>query len=376
MLTLYIHIPFCVQKCPYCGFYSTGYSSAAADRFLDALEREALTRASRIRQRVIDTIYIGGGTPSVLSVPQTQRLMRSVRSAFTIARDVEWTVEVNSNSADTERLTAWRDGGANRLSIGMQSLDNGVLGSLGRVHTAEQAREVYARSRSLGFGNVSIDLMYGIPGQTEAQWTNTLASVLEMRPEHVSVYSLSLDEGSRFSAEAAAGRFALPDDDRTAAMYEQAAALLMRYGYERYELSNFALPGRACRHNSNYWARGEYFGLGPGAWSFLDGSRYRTVPDVPAYTEYLLAGKPAIDFTEAPGPLDAVRETMMLGLRTALGVDVERITCGLDAVSRTRLEQTIRSLVQAGLLCDQEGRIVLTDRGILLSNEVLARLAD
>jgi oxygen-independent coproporphyrinogen-3 oxidase len=374
MLSLYIHIPYCVGKCRYCGFYSTRYQPEQADAFIIALRREAAARQAELSNRVFHSIYIGGGTPTVLAGGQAGQIMEIVRQHFHIARDAEFTIEANPNTLTKQGLDTWREGGVNRLSLGVQSFSDEVLRVLGRLHTAVQAEDAFRLARGAGFQNIGIDLIYGIPGQTMPQWEETLVRAVNLRPEHLSAYGLSLDEGSQFSDEAALGTFALPDDDIVADMYNLAVTTLGNAGYGRYEISNFALPGFACRHNMNYWERGEYLGLGPGAWSFLSGMRSRTAADTAEYTRRLISGEPAVIEAESPGPVQASQETILLSFRTMKGMDLCRYQQDFGSRVFAQLEGAMAPLIAAGLIRIQDGRARLTDRGIMLSNEALSRL--
>jgi oxygen-independent coproporphyrinogen-3 oxidase len=274
MLSLYIHIPFCVKKCFYCGFYSTPYTALNADIFIDALRLEAAGLAGTYSEREFGSLYLGGGTPTVLSSHQLTAVISVARSHFTMAPDAEVTVEANPQSGSEPLLLALRKAGVNRLSIGVQSFSDRLLATLGRPHHAAQAGAVFQSARRCGFENVGIDLMYGIPGQTADDWSRTLDQAISLRPDHVSAYSLSLDEGSDYQQKAAAGLLHMPDDDAVADFYDTGVERLTAAGFLHYEISNFAQRGFECRHNLNYWRRGEYLGLGPGAWSFVAARRF------------------------------------------------------------------------------------------------------
>jgi oxygen-independent coproporphyrinogen-3 oxidase len=375
MLSLYIHIPFCVGKCHYCGFYSTIYTEQLATEYIAALRREAAAYASALKGRTFDSVYLGGGTPTVLSPSQLEKLIVTAHDFFQISRNAEFTAEANPNTVSGGQLTTLLEGGVNRLSLGVQSFSDDVLKTLGRRHNARQAADAFTIARNAGFASIGIDLIYGVPGQTEDEWNGTLDLTAGLQPEHVSAYSLSLDEGSRFMIEAEAGSFALPGDDRVAAMYEHAVEKLDLAGYGRYEISNFSRPGFACRHNMNYWARGEYLGLGPGAWSFIGGTRYHAIADVREYSSRLNAGLPVIVDEEAAGPRQAANESVMLGLRTGRGVDLARFGRDFGDGALRQLEHNAASLREAGLLVREQGRIRLTNRGFLLATEALSRLS-
>ena len=374
MLSLYIHVPFCVRKCRYCGFYSTEYSSGSADAFISGLKHEVEQYRNDFRRRLFTSIYIGGGTPTILSPEQFGLLVGVIRDNFLFTDGVEFTVEANPNTVTHEKLSLMRSQGVNRLSLGVQSFSDEILQTLGRLHTAKQAADAFRVARSVGFKNISIDLIYGIPGQTADHWEEALDAAIALKPEHVSAYNLSLDAGSQFMRESEAGEFALPDEEICAAMYERAVITLNNAGYVRYEISNFSLPGYECRHNMNYWERGEYLGLGPGAWSFISGRRYANIADTLEYVQRLSSGRTIIDDQEIVGPRSSAREMVLLSLRTSQGLDLSRFEQEFGPDPLRRLERNAVPLRDAGLLRVKDGRLTLTDRGILLLDEALARL--
>jgi oxygen-independent coproporphyrinogen-3 oxidase len=375
MLSLYIHVPFCVKKCRYCGFYSTPYAPGRVDEFLSNLIREAEMYRNDFSQHPFSSIYIGGGTPTVLSPSQFGQLVRVIKEHFPIEDNVEFSVEANPYTVTSEKLSFLLAQGVNRLSLGVQSFSDEILETLGRLHTGEQAADAFRLARIAGFKNIGVDLIYGIPGQTATHWEETLDAAISLRPEHVSAYSLSLDEGSQFLREAETGRLTMPVDEVIAAMYERAVIKLNNAGYGRYEISNFTLPGHECRHNMNYWDRGEYLGLGPGAWSFISGRRYANISDMTEYAQRLSNGLSAVESRETIGPELSATETIFLGLRTMKGLDLLRFEQEYGADLLRRLEKNAALLRDAGLLRMTEGRLRFTDRGILLSNEALARLS-
>ena len=297
MLSLYIHVPFCVRKCPYCGFYSTPYSLKSADDYIVSLGKEALRYKHDFNNRVFKTIYIGGGTPTVLSQGQSLGIIKVIKDHFQQTEGAEFTIEANPNSATKQSLSLWRSLGVNRLSLGIQSFSDDVLHQLGRLHTGGQAIDAFQLSRSAGFHNIGIDLIYGIPGQTKEQWEETLVLATELAPEHISIYSLSLDGESESNSVPILENL-LPDDETTAEKYEFAVSVLRDSGYSRYELSNFSLPGLECRHNMNYWEQGEYLGLGPSASSFISRRRFHTVSDLEEYTRRLAGDEPIVEDSE------------------------------------------------------------------------------
>ncbi len=374
MLSVYIHIPFCVRKCSYCGFFSTRYDSAVADSFLSALEREIKNNTGILREGRIESLYIGGGTPTTLSSGQLSRLFDLVEAHIPLTADAEVTVEANPNTVSPGTLELLRERVVTRLSLGVQSFSDEVLVSLGRAHTAGQAVAAVHAARAAGFKNISIDLIYGIPRQTHRQWQQTLETALSLEPDHCSAYGLSFDEGSHFSREALNGRVALPDDETVTRMYAVAVERLAGAGYRQYEISNFCVPGRECRHNSNYWDRGQYLGLGPGAWSFIGERRSSNRANVGEYISHIVNGLPVVDTLEVLSHDQAVSETLFLGLRRTIGIDLDRFGQLAGATAREALRKRIRELDGSGLFELTDRRLTLTERGFLLSNEALARI--
>ncbi len=375
MASLYVHIPFCVKKCFYCGFYSTPYTSQNAGRFLDALRRETADRAGMFSDRTFASLYLGGGTPTVLSSLQLTTLIGIVRAHFTIAPDAEITAEANPQSGTEPLFHGLRMLGVNRLSIGVQSFSDRLLTLLGRPHSVEDALDAFQCARRSGFDNIGIDLIYGIPGQTLEDWRRSLDQAVALKPTHISAYSLSLDEGSIYQQKAAAGLFHLPEDDAVAAQYDACVERLTAADFLHYEISNFAKPGFACRHNLNYWSRGEYLGLGPGAWSFVASRRSRSVPDLKSYCARLHAGLPIYVEEEEVGGAEAFLETVMLGLRTRNGIELERLAREFGPLLRDRLLTQAAPMLSRGLLRNEGRRLFLTESGMVLSNEVMRRLS-
>jgi oxygen-independent coproporphyrinogen III oxidase len=374
MLTAYIHIPFCVNKCPYCGFYSTCYDATLADRFLSALDIEMRSRSGVLQDRPLSSVYIGGGTPTTLSPSQFSRLFDLITEHLPLTADAEITVESNPGTISEGTLDLLKDRGVTRFSIGVQSFSDQVLASLGRVHSAGSAIAALHAARKAGFRNIGIDLIYGVPGQSEALWRRTIETALSLEPDHISAYSLSLDEGSLLNREALAGRFMLPDDEVVERMYVAAIRSLGDAGFRHYEISNFCVPGRECRHNSNYWERGEYLGLGPGAWSFIGDRRSMTIANVNEYITRMTGGIPTVATGEVLDRDQAAAETLLLGLRRTAGIDLDHYDRMFGPDATDDLRKKIRKLDAAGLFQIENTRLSLTTRGLLLSNEALASI--
>ncbi|HTG81218.1 MAG TPA: radical SAM family heme chaperone HemW, partial [Geobacteraceae bacterium] len=268
--SLYIHFPFCLKKCLYCDFNSLAGSRIKAGDYIAAAVREMALRAEKVAAPVsAPTLYIGGGTPSLMEPSLVGRLIDTAARLYGLAAGAEITLEANPGTLTAEKLAGYRAAGVNRLSLGVQSFDDAMLGVLGRVHTAREALDSYATARATGFVNIGIDLIHSLPGQTPEMWRGELTRAIDLGPEHVSAYGLTVEEGTPFQRLESDGRLSLPDEDAAVTMFRETGAVLGRAGYERYEISNFARPGFRSRHNQVYWRRGNYLGFGAGAHSFL-----------------------------------------------------------------------------------------------------------
>ncbi len=374
MISLYVHIPFCVKKCRYCGFFSTQYDQHDADEYLQALGQEAVGYADLYRNASFSTVYIGGGTPTACSPEQLNALMSLLNRSLPIAAGAERTIEANPNSLSADHLSALRKSGINRISLGVQSFSDEVLKFLGRIHDSDTAVRAFRQARNAGFDNISIDLIYGIPSMSDHQWQETVSQAIELEPQHISAYCLSLDDGSRLKKEVDAGGITMPGDESTAAQYDAAVVLLRRAGYERYEVSNFAKPGYECRHNINYWERGEYLGLGPGAWSCIGRRRWRSVPDVETYCSRIRSGSPVIEEEEAIDQDQEARELLMLALRTSKGLDLDRYETAFGIDRGRELREKAEPLIKTGLAIVEQGQLRLSNHAFLIAHEVFLRL--
>lgn len=343
---LYIHIPFCAQKCAYCDFASWAGREAAWEAYFRNLEAELDSWISRVGNE-FSTAFIGGGTPSLAPAEYIVRIARKLKCG-------EFTIEANPGTLTPEKLRAYRECGIDRLSMGVQSFDDGLLRRIGRIHTVRQADDAFRMARQAGFDNINLDLMYALPGQTMDKWRATLEAAARLEPEHISAYSLIIEEGTPIA------RWAKPmDDDTVNEMQRTCTAFLERHGYARYEISNYARPGRECRHNICYWTRGDYIGVGCAAHSLFDGKRFCNTVDLDAY----LAGERVTERT-ALDEADAIEETVMLGLRMTKGIPVE---CVPDMKSAQRL-------IMGGLAQMADGRFFLTERGLELQNAAVLEL--
>jgi oxygen-independent coproporphyrinogen-3 oxidase len=367
---LYLHVPFCARLCPYCDFDTQDHDLQLIAPYANALARE-IGLAPRLR---VHSIFFGGGTPSLLRPEQLAAVLDACRAHFALDAGCEITVECNPNNVREVRLAGYRAAGVNRLSVGVQAMDDAALRLLGRQHTAERVRQAVATARAVGFDDLSLDLMYGLPGQSLAIWEASLDAVLALGPEHLSCYLLTLEEGTPMGQQVARGELAIPDDDLIAAQYELARARLAAAGLHQYEISNWSRPGRESRHNLGYWRSEPYLGLGPGAVSSLDGLRRKVTPDVGAYLSAVAAGRQLYVEEETLDVATQRREALMLGLRLRAGIvpDAYRQRFGVPIADLCG--PALDELLAAGFLEWLDGRLRLADRALLVSNEVLVRL--
>ncbi len=382
-LSLYAHIPFCIVKCGYCDFNSyaldalTEKGRAGGDwarRYADALTEELRGRAKRLslEGREVDTIFFGGGTPSLFPPEETGRVLRLIHELFEVSPGCEITIEANPGAAEAERFGALGEAGVNRISVGVQTFDDDALKRLDRVHTGDDAREAVRAARRAGFSNLSLDLMFGIPHQTAEAAARDVEQAVRLAPEHLSAYELTIEPGTAFHAKRARGELGgLPDEETALRMWEMRDSALAAAGYERYEISNFARPGFACRHNLNYWRRGDCLGVGAGAHSLMAGRRFwnHARPDVYAAN----AGDPTAGEERVDAPRKAMGEALMLGLRMKEGVSLNRIARESGANPEEAFGELLRQLEDAGLAVRARGRLRLSEKGTLLANQVLAK---
>ena len=371
-LGAYVHLPFCVERCGYCSFNTAPYTPGGLDRFLSALIRECDLAAAApwARGVTLDTVFLGGGTPSLLDAAQMTRVLAHLGARLALEPSAEVTAECNPDDLTVERLAGYRRAGVTRISLGVQSLDDAVLPRLDRRHSASQARRAFAAVREAGFGNVSVDLIYGLPGLDLATWTVTVREALAWQPDHLSAYALTLDEGSRWHA---AGVGSLPGEETVTAQYWTLARLAAEAGFEHYEVSNYARPGFRSRHNQRYWRWQEYLALGPGACGFLGRVRYGNVKPVERYCSLVEAGRLPLQSHEVLTDRQALAERLILGLRTSDGIPAERLAerCALE---RDRLPRALDAWRERGLLVERDGRVRLTEAGFLLSDALFTEL--
>ena len=370
-IALYIHFPFCRRRCSYCSFVSYQGRESDIPQYVKALNKELLLRSAGQR---VSSIYFGGGTPSLLSPGQIHEILSVVHSHFAVDQASEVTLEANPGTVDDIYLAAVRKAGINRLSLGLQSLDDGELALLGRIHTASEARDAVQFARNAGFTNLSLDLIYGLPNQTLASWFKTLDEAIGLNPEHISLYPLTLEDDAPMRLAIQRGEVPPIDSDLTADQYELAQDTLAARGYNHYELSNWAKQGYECQHNLVYWHNLPYLGAGVAAHSYLDGHRLANTTDLDKYLNAFSRNlPPARELDEEIGPELHLSETVILGLRLSEGIGLDDINRRFGIELLRHYEQQVDVTASLGLLECASGRVRLTRRGRLLGNEVFWR---
>jgi oxygen-independent coproporphyrinogen-3 oxidase len=370
-ISIYIHIPFCVQKCAYCDFLSAPATRDRQVEYLAALIREIVSEAAKYRNYTVETIFLGGGTPSILEVSDIEEVLGQIRACYYLARDVEITMEMNPKTADFEKLCGLKKVGINRLSIGLQSADNRELATIGRIHTYEEFLQTYEWARAAGFDNINIDLMSALPGQNMESWLSTLNKVFALNPEHISAYSLIIEEGTRLY-ENLADYPPVPCEDEDRRMYQETKRLMASYGYHRYEISNYARAGFECRHNIVYWKRGNYVGFGIGAASMVENVRWKNIEDIDAYIGESCNFSNIRRDTQKLSESECMEEFMFLGLRMMRGVSKREFRDTFGKGMGDVYGDALDKWTELGMIIYKDGRYRLSDKGIDVSNVILA----
>ncbi|SDG19874.1 radical SAM family heme chaperone HemW [Desulfosporosinus hippei] len=384
MPSLYVHVPFCLQKCDYCGFYSHSLKNSSSDLisvYLEGLEIE-MAKRQKDTPPGVSSLFIGGGTPTVLSELQLEGLLGMIQRYFPMNPEVEQTMEGNPGTITVEKARLIRDLGINRFSLGIQSFDDDLLCGVGRVHTAAQAREAIARLRSAGFENLNLDLMFGLPGQDLRAWQASLEEALSYSPEHLSLYGLMLEEGTPLFEQYEVGNDTnntrgclktLPNEDQQAEMHEWAVRRLGLEGYRNYETSNFALPGYECRHNLGYWRGADYLGMGPGGVSCVNRVRWKNIEDVCAYKNLLSEGKSPIDETgqEVLSLQECMAERMILGLRLESGVHLKEFEIDFGTDLRDIYRSVLERYKDTDIFIVEDEYFRLNPRYSFVANSIL-----
>lgn len=391
-LELYIHIPFCARKCQYCDFLSMPAEEPIRAHYVASLLQEIRAKSKPLQGRQVVSIFLGGGTPSILHGAQVVQILEAIRQGFSIAPNAEITIECNPGTLDRQKLLSYKAAGVNRLSIGLQSTHGKELRKLGRIHTYEDFLASYDLARKADFGNINVDLMSALPGQAVGDWASTLERVLRLKPEHISAYSLMIEEGTPFFAlygederrrERGDSPLFLPDEETEREMYSMACQMLEEKGYRRYEISNYAKPGRECRHNLGYWRRVPYLGLGLGSASLLDGIRFSNTTSLQDYLEGKYGDLGALLQGGQGGyPIRSIvwldkkqqmEEFMFLGLRMMDGISRKEFRESFGIELEGIYGAVVKELTQQGLLGQEFGRVFLTEEGISLSNYVMGQ---
>lgn len=372
-LELYVHIPFCVKKCNYCDFLSAPASERTYDAYVSRLLAEIGAAGLAYKADGVTSVFIGGGTPSVLSAAQMRQLLRRLKDSFPVLPDAEITVECNPGTLDAEKLQAYYEAGVNRLSIGLQSADEKELRMLGRIHTFEQFVQNYELARKTGFKNINVDIISAIPGQKINDYRQTLLKVTALKPEHISAYALIIEEGTPFYEQMRRDLLQLPSEEVDRQMYQMTKDLLRQSGYERYEISNYARPGFECRHNTGYWLRKNYLGIGLGAASCIENVRFANIADLSGYLKTDAADLPHVYAQrEELSERAQMEEFMFLGLRLMRGVSAEDFQKQFSLTMESVYGEVIQKQLNQKLIKQTKTGYCLTDYGIDISNYVMA----
>jgi len=375
-LALYLHFPFCLQKCRYCSFNSIPLPhddrGKLAESYIHALEMEISLYAARYKDAELSSVYCGGGTPTVIPADSLCRVLAHCGSCFCLSDDAEITVEANPGTVTLQKLKDLRTAGVNRLSIGVQSFHLSELKLLGRIHDVSEIRDSYEAARAAGFDNVNLDLIYALPGQEAASWQDNLEQALRLSPEHLSIYGLSLEEGTPLAGEVKSGELKACGEETQTAMWEETARRVAAAGYLRYEISNYAQPGRECRHNITYWKNTPYLGLGAGAHGYLGRVRYANESDLQVYIKKVFCGEFPWAYEEHQPDRDERIDTVIMGLRLSEGLSRQGFRERFGRPFEDFYGKELSMMVGEGLMGIDEGAVFLTDRGRLLANYVLS----
>jgi oxygen-independent coproporphyrinogen-3 oxidase len=369
VLGLYVHVPFCAAICNYCNFNRGLFNSELKDRYVDAVCREVRLRARGV---AADTIFFGGGTPSILEPEEIGAIIGACRESFDLAPDAEVTLEANPEGVTEERLAGFREAGVTRLSFGVQSFRDEELRRLTRLHSAGRAVAAFGEARAAGFDNVSLDLMMWLPQQTVGEWLESVDALIDLAPDHASLYMLEVYPNSPLREQMARAEWSVAPDDDVADMYLQSMDRLDRAGYEQYEISNVAKPGRRSRHNLKYWTDGEWLGFGPGAHSTIDGMRTRNVSGTADYAAAVAPGGALVAEARRLSPQDRMEEALFTGLRLSEGVSADAVQARYGIDLWAEFGSDLQPFRDLGWLIYDEGRLRLTRGGMLLAHEIMA----
>jgi len=376
-LGLYLHFPFCISKCPYCDFNSYPIKEdSQISSYISALYQEIMTYSQKFTKSNIKTIYLGGGTPTILSGVQIYNILEFCKDKFTIDKNAEITIEANPGTLNGEKIKLLMRSGINRLSLGAQSFDNLFLKKLGRIHNAQDIIDSYLLARATGFNNINLDIMFALPGQTTENFQATLKKAVSLKPDHLSLYNLTINPGTEYYENHKKNNLKLPSEDEEFDMYDWAIKFLKKNNFEHYEIANFAQPHKRSLHNLIYWKNQPYLGIGAGAYSFIRGYRYMNYKDPEKYIKEVINNKLPIDHGEKLSLRKRMIETTILGLRTKDGVSFKEYKTRFGVTFDDIFSKQMDKLVNLGLLKKDDSKIKLTDKGIFLANTVFREFVD
>ncbi len=367
-LSLYIHIPFCKQKCFYCDFPSYASIDYLKSDYVEALCKEIEEKAIKYK---IKSIFIGGGTPSYLETEEIIKILNSINK-LDLSEDIEFTMECNPGALKEEKLRAMLNGGVNRISMGLQAVQNSLLKDIGRIHSFKQFEENFNLARQIGFKNINVDLMFGLPNQKVEEWKESLETIARMNPEHISAYSLIIEEGTAFYKLWERNKLILPSEEEEREMYVITKNILKNYGYHQYEISNYSKLGSECYHNKVYWKSDEYLGLGSASTSFIDGKRIKNIENVKDYIDKINSGEDVIDDIYVNTLEDNMEEFVFMGLRMIEGINVNEFNKRFGVTIEGIYKEVIDKNINKKLLVLENDRLRLTEKGIELSNSVMS----
>lgn len=370
MLGLYIHVPFCAQKCYYCDFNSYKINNNEKELYLKSIKKEMEFYKEEFKDKTFNTVFFGGGTPSILMVDEIKEIINNIYKNFNINNDAEITIECNPGTINKDKLIDLKKMGINRLSIGLQATQNYHLKSIGRIHTYEEFEKNYYDAIEVGFKNINIDLMYALPNQTTQEWKDTLNKVIKLNPSHISAYSLILEEGTKLYDKYENKEFDLLDEDTDIKMYNYTIDTLQKYGYNQYEISNYSKKGLECKHNIIYWKCNQYLGLGPGASGFIGNIRYSNVENICEYNKCIMQNIKPISEESILTEKDKMEEFIFMGLRMNEGINIEDFKNRFHADFYGIYKEVLEKLIKRKLIKIEDQNIFLTQNGREISNSV------
>ncbi len=367
-LSLYIHIPFCKQKCFYCDFPSYASIDYLREDYVDALCKEIEEKASKY---IIKSIFIGGGTPSYLDTKEISKILSCIKK-LDLIEGMEFTMECNPGALLEEKLKAMLDGGVNRISMGLQAVQNSLLKDIGRIHSFKQFEENFNLARKVGFKNINVDLMFGLPNQKVDEWKESLEVIANLNPEHISAYSLIIEEGTAFYKLWEKDKLILPSEDEERTMYEITKSILDKFGYHQYEISNYSKEGFECYHNKVYWKCEEYLGVGSASTSFIDGKRIKNIENVKKYIDKINSGEEVVEDITINTLEDSMEEFVFMGLRMLSGISISEFNKRFGVNIESIYKEVIDKNINKKLLVLENDKLKLTEKGIELSNSVMS----